>query len=90
MERSIEIFAAITCLAFGLSHALQPRAWVDFFILTFIGWAQVVKGTLILIAPQIGMRSLERVSHERAWGFIPVGVVLVALSGVFWYVAYTR
>ena len=33
MERSIEIFAGIQFLIIGLSHLLQPRAWVDFFVL---------------------------------------------------------
>lgn len=32
MERAIEIFAAIQLMIVGLSHILQPRAWVDFFV----------------------------------------------------------
>jgi hypothetical protein len=33
MERAIEIYAGIQFLVIGLSHLLQPRAWVDFFVL---------------------------------------------------------
>jgi phosphotransferase system glucose/maltose/N-acetylglucosamine-specific IIC component len=33
MARSIEILAAIYLGVIGLSHLLQPRAWVQFFIL---------------------------------------------------------
>jgi uncharacterized protein YjeT (DUF2065 family) len=33
MERSIELIAIILSVVFGLSHILQPRAWVEFFIL---------------------------------------------------------
>lgn len=33
MERSVEIAAIILFGVIGLSHLLQPRAWVDFFIL---------------------------------------------------------
>lgn len=31
METGIERFAALACFVVGLSHVLQPRAWVDFF-----------------------------------------------------------
>lgn len=33
MERAVQIFAAVNFLVIGLSHMLQPRAWVEFFIL---------------------------------------------------------
>ena len=32
MEKSTELFAAISFLVIGLSHVAQPRAWVDLFI----------------------------------------------------------
>ena len=32
MEIAIEKLVALCCLVFGLSHVLQPRMWVDFFI----------------------------------------------------------
>jgi hypothetical protein len=33
MERSIEVLAVILFGILGLSHILQPKAWVEFFIL---------------------------------------------------------
>ena len=33
MERSVEVVAIIFFGVTGLSHILQPRAWVDFFVL---------------------------------------------------------
>ena len=33
MEKSVEVFAIILFGVLGLSHVLQPRAWVEFFIL---------------------------------------------------------
>ena len=33
MERSVEILAIIFMGVIGLSHVLQPRAWVEYFIL---------------------------------------------------------
>ena len=32
MERSVEILAIVLFGVIGLSHVVQPRAWVDFFI----------------------------------------------------------
>ena len=31
MEKAVELFAAVSFLIIGLSHAIQPRAWVAFF-----------------------------------------------------------
>ena len=33
MERAIEFLAVILFVVIGLSHILQPKAWVEFFIL---------------------------------------------------------
>ena len=33
MERSVEVLAVILFGVLGLSHILQPRAWVEFFVL---------------------------------------------------------
>jgi len=32
MERSVEILAIVLFAVIGLSHIVQPRAWVDFFV----------------------------------------------------------
>src|SRR4051812_23204321 len=33
MERSVEVFAVIVFGVIGLSHVLQPEAWVEYFVL---------------------------------------------------------
>ena len=33
MERSVEVFAVILLGVIGLSHIVQPKAWIDYFIL---------------------------------------------------------
>jgi hypothetical protein len=33
MERSVEVLAVILFTVIGLSHLVQPKAWVDYFIL---------------------------------------------------------
>ena len=119
METSVEKLVAISFLVTGLSHILQPRAWVEFFILlrekgetgsfinallyfpmgalivsfhnvwhgwpllvTLIGWSLVIKSTLYLTFPKVGLRSLARVSVERSREFAVAGVFAVAISGL--------
>jgi hypothetical protein len=127
VEKAIEMFAAVNFLVTGLSHLLQPRAWVEFFVwlrskghagvlvngllslgfgsivvafhnvwtglpvvLTIVGWAHVAKALLIFVAPQLGMRSLERVSPERAHELVVAGAVLLSLSALMWYLVLAR
>lgn len=33
MQRGVEVLTVVLCAVMGLSHLLQPRAWVQFFIL---------------------------------------------------------
>ncbi|MGQ0639460.1 MAG: hypothetical protein ACT4P6_01615 [Gemmatimonadaceae bacterium] len=117
MERALEIYAAVHFFVIGLSHALQPRVWVAFFlqlrklghagvfanaflsllfgsiivafhniwsglpmVLTIMGWAQVTKALLYFTVPRIGERSMARVSHERAYEFVPAGVFFIILG----------
>ena len=126
MEQAVQIYAAVQFLVIGLSHAFQPRAWVDFFIwlrgnghagvfangflslifgsvvvgfhnvwtgwamvLTLIGWAQVIKAFVSFVMPQVGMRSLQRVSHDRARDFVVGGVIFLVLSALMTYLALT-
>lgn len=49
-------------------------------VLTLIGWAQVLKGAARFIAPQIGLRVMQRVSAEKTWHFQVAGVFALALS----------
>src|SRR5204863_9228632 len=93
VERAVEGFTAVCLFGVGLSHVLQPLAWVEFFVwlrgqgrcavfleglltlhfgalvvafhnvwtgpgvvVTVLGWAMVLKGTLRLAAPGLGLR----------------------------------
>jgi len=51
-------------------------------IVTFLGWAQVIKGTISLTVPAVGMRGLMRVSMERAWEFQAAGAIFLVISAV--------
>src|SRR3989304_3539843 len=110
METAIERFTVLSYLVIGLSHILQPRAWVRFFVnlrekgeagifvvaflhlpfgllivschnvwtgipavVTVLGWANVIKGTLYFLVPAVGMKSIGRVRMERAPEFVIAG-----------------
>lgn len=127
MERAVEIFAAVQFAVIGLSHMLQPGAWVEFFVwlrgkgragvfvvgflslgfgalvvafhnvwhgwpvvLTIVGWAHVLKAAVYFAAPQVGLRSLGRVSAERAREFVIAGAVMIGLSILLTWVAITQ
>jgi hypothetical protein len=73
MERSVEVLAIILFGIFGLSHILQPRAWVDFFILlrdkreagAFVdGFLNLPLGGVI-------------VAFHNTWSGIPLALTLV-------------
>jgi len=127
VETAIEMFAAVNFTVAGLSHLLQRRSWVEFFVwlrskghvgvfvngllslgfgsivvafhnvwtglpmvLTIVGWAHVAKALVILAMPELGMRSLARVSPERAHELTAAGVVLLTLGAVMWYLVLAR
>ena len=57
-------------------------------LLTLIGWAQVLKGLVRFLAPQVGLRIMQRVAPERAWHFRVGGVVALLLSGFLWWLRF--
>ena len=73
MERSVEVLAVILFGVIGLSHVLQPAAWVDFFVLlrgkgeagAFVdGFLNLPLGAFI-------------VAFHHAWSGIPAVLTLV-------------
>ena len=124
MERAVEGFLAVSFFGVGLSHALRPLAWVEFFVwlrgqgrcavfleglltlnfgalvvafhnvwtglpvvVTVLGWGMVLKATVRLAAPGLGLRIYGRTVPERAWHFRVAGVLALALSSFCGYLA---
>jgi hypothetical protein len=55
-------------------------------VLTCIGWAQVVKGTLAFVHPRLGLRSMAMLSPENAQRLLVApGMLLAALGGLLVY-----
>jgi len=57
-------------------------------VLTLIGWAQVVKGAVRFVAPQVGLRVMRRATLERAWHFQVGGVMALLVSGFLWWLRF--
>jgi uncharacterized protein YjeT (DUF2065 family) len=87
MEKSVEIFAALYLLGIGLSHLVQPHAWVELFTwLRERGRAGVfVEGFLSL-----GFGALI-VAFHNVWSGLPIVLTLVGwgqvLKGLVRFVA---
>ena len=57
-------------------------------VLTLIGWSQVLKGAGRFLAPQVGLRAMQRLTPERAWYFQVGGVFALLLSGFLWWLRF--
>lgn len=78
-------------LTFGaLVVAFHPVWTGPAALLTALGWAQVIKGSVSFVLPQVALRSLGRVPPERPGEFVVAGLLLLAASGVFGYAALAR
>ena len=78
-------------LGFGSLIVAFHNVWEGLpAVLTVFGWAQVSKGLVSFVFPQVAMRSLARVSPDRAREFVAGGVLFLALSALFGYLAFTR
>ena len=81
----------LLALGFGSIIVAFHNVWRGLpVVLTIIGWAQVLKGFLSLVAPQIALWGLSRVSMERAWQFRVGGLFALGVSALLWYIVLTR
>jgi uncharacterized protein YjeT (DUF2065 family) len=53
--------------------------------LTVVGFLYLVKASLCFLLPETQMRTLGRVSHDRAWELRLPGIVFVGLGGLLAY-----
>jgi hypothetical protein len=76
-------FNGMLSLLFGSILAAFHNVWTGLpMIVTIIGWGQVFKGLVALVAPAVSMRGLMRVSMERAWEFQIAGALFLVLTGL--------
>jgi len=61
-------------------HGTQWTGWAA--MVTFIGWAQVIKGVVHICFPAHSLRSMGFVTTETSWKFAVAGAVMLAMSVV--------
>lgn len=59
-------------------------------VLTVIGWAQLIKAFIAFVVPQWSMRSMDRITVERAHIFIVPGAIFVLLGVLMGYVVLVQ
>jgi hypothetical protein len=64
----------------ALVVALHPVWWGPGIVLTIYGWAQLAKVFLVLLVPEIGMRSLAMAQTKGERGFVLGGVMLMIVG----------
>jgi len=76
-------FNGMLSLTFGSILVAFHNVWTGWpMIVTVLGWAQVLKGLISLVAPSIGLKKMLRVSMDRAWEFQVAGAAFVVLSAL--------
>ena len=74
------------CLSFGALIVAFHNTWSGLpMVLTLLGWAQVAKGILRFVAPQLSLRMYQRVAHERAWELRVGGAVALGIAAFLGY-----
>lgn len=73
MERAVQIFAILNFGVIGLSHVVQPRAWVSFFL-----WLREKgeAGAFVTAFLSLGMGSVI-VAFHNVWSGIPLILTLL-------------
>lgn len=78
MERAIQIYAVVNFVVIGISHTVQPRAWVDFFsAIRERGEA----GVFAVAFLSLSFGSLI-VAFHNVWSGIPLVLTLVGWAQV--------
>jgi hypothetical protein len=73
-------------LGFGSMILAFHNVWSGLpSVLTMVGCAYTLKAALCFLLPATQMRTLRRVSHERAWELVVPGLAFVALGGMLTY-----
>ncbi|MEM7356148.1 MAG: hypothetical protein AAF657_35360 [Acidobacteriota bacterium] len=78
MEHAVQSFAIVHLVTIGLSHVLQPRAWVTFFL-----WLRErgEAGVFVTAFLSLGMGSII-VAFHNVWSGIPMVLTLFGWAQV--------
>jgi uncharacterized protein YjeT (DUF2065 family) len=89
MQRAIQIYAAAQFLVIGVSHMVQPRVWVEFFLhLRKLGHAGVFANAFLSL-----MFGSIIVAFHNVWTGLPTVLTVIGwaqLTKALLYFAYPR
>lgn len=76
----------VLTLWFGSLVLAFHQVWSGLpMILTIVGCAYTLKALVCFLLPAVAMRSLRRVSRERAWEFVVPGFGFLLVAGLLSY-----
>lgn len=78
MERAVQVYAIVNLVVIGLSHVLQPRAWVSFFVLLRERGAAGVFATAFM---SLAFGSIV-VAFHNVWTGVPLVLTLIGWAQV--------
>ena len=79
-------FNALLTFAPGLIIVTFHNVWRGIpTVLTVVGWSYVLKATIYLLAPAVGLKSIGRVDPERANGFRVAGAAMLIVAALLAY-----
>jgi hypothetical protein len=78
MERSVEVLALVLFGVLGLSHILQPKAWVETFILIR---NQGAPGSFVDGLPYLVLAGLV-IAFHNVWSGMPVVLTLIGWASL--------
>lgn len=82
---------ALLTLPLGVLIVAFHNVWSGIpAVLTIIGWCYVLKSLIYFVFPRHGLKAMRRVTIERSRQFVPAGVAMVALAGLFAFSLFAR
>jgi hypothetical protein len=78
MERAVQVYAIVNFVVIGLSHVLQPRAWVAFFVLLRERGTAGVFATAFM---SLAFGSIV-VAFHNVWTGVPLVLTLIGWAQV--------
>src|SRR5262249_46542233 len=89
-ERAVEVFVAVALFGVGLSHLLQPLAWVEFFVwlrgqgrcAVFLEGLLTLNSGALVVAFHNVWTGLPVVVTIMGWGMVVKGLVRLAAPGL--------
>lgn len=63
-------------------HGTEWTGWGA--VVTFVGWAQVVKGIVHMCFPVYSLRSMAMVHGDKSWKLVPGGAIALLVAAAAW------